>query len=80
MLRILLPQEELLLVVGDFNRTCQVQMKYGAVAPNETELYRSISHVGFIHFVKQFLQTVYILNLTKQNTKGRSIKVCEVLE
>ena len=55
-------------------------MKYGAVTPNEVVFYSSIRHLGFIYFVKQFLWRVYILNLTKENTKGRSIKVCEVLE
>lgn len=80
MLLIFLPQEGLLLVVGGFNRMCQVEKKYRAVTPNEFEFYNSIRHLGFIHVVKQFLQRVYIPNLTKQNTKGRSIKVCEVLE
>lgn len=80
MLLIFLPQEELLLVVGGFNRMCQVQMKCRAVIPNEIEFYNRFRYLGFTHFVKQFLQRVYILNLAKQNAKGRSIKVCEVLE
>lgn len=48
-------QEELLLVAGGFNRTCQVQMQDGAATCNEIEFYSSIRHVSFIHFVKQFL-------------------------
>lgn len=52
---IFLPQEGLLPVIGGFNRTCQVQMKYRAVTPNEIEFYSSIRHLGFIHCVKQFL-------------------------
>lgn len=52
---IFLSQEGLLPVIGDFNITCEVQMKYRPVTPNEIEFYSSSRHLNFIHFVKQFV-------------------------